>query len=938
MFLVTDDAVRLRRGETGLVLHEVLIDQLQRLNVGFVDVSTAEDMVGHLVRVPSTIEGNLDVWEYLRGLKTTFVSEEKRERNVAFLDTGFVSRNTFHVTEEFQYTNGTKTDRADVLFLVNGIPVLVVETKAATKIGGMDDAWDQMVRYHREVPELMSLLQVQAITQVHHFLYGATWNLSAKALYNWRDERAGDYETLVKAFINPKRVTRILTDFILFTRVDGELSKVILRPHQMRAVDKVVHRAADSTKRRGLVWHTQGSGKTYTMITVAKGIIEDPAFENPTVLMLVDRNELEAQLFGNLEAVGFGNVEVAKSKKHLLELLASNRRGLIVSTIHKFDNVPANLNTDEHIFVLVDEAHRSTGGDLGNYLMGALPNATYVGFTGTPIDRSAHGKGTFKVFGTEDPETRYLDKYSIRESIKDGTTVRLHYSLAPNDLQVDRDVLEREFLSLAELEGVSEVTELNKVLDRAVTLKNMLKNPDRMKKVAEFVAGHFTETVEPMGFKALLVAPDREACARYKEVLDEGLPEEYSKVVISTGYNDPPELARFALSEDEEQRIRRAFRKPDEVPKILIVTEKLLTGFDAPILYCMYLDKPMRDHVLLQAIARVNRPYEDDQQTKPAGFVLDFVGIFDNLERALAFDSADISGVIEDLDVLKRLFERQMATVRVDYLTIAEGKAGDKAAEAILEHFRDPPKREDFYKFFREVEETYEILSPDPFLRPFVEDYGKLADIYRLLRASYESQLPVGKSFLRKTEALVRDLTESGAVLDPDKVYELGEHALDALKEVEQPPTVRVFNLLKVLEDLVHKKGFEQPHLIPIGDRAEQVVKVFQERQLETQKALEELERLLKEAEDAEAERAASGLSSESFAVYWLLKHDGVAGASEVAQRTGEALARYPHWQTSEHQEMEVRKALYKALIETKADKVPELATWLMTVLKRRPG
>jgi type I restriction enzyme, R subunit len=333
------------------------------------------------------------------------------------------------------------------------------------------------------------------------------------------------------------------------------------------------------------------------MIVAAKKLIEEPAFENPTVLMLVDRNELEAQLFGNLEAVGFGHVEVAQSKRHLRELLRSDRRGLIVSMIHKFDDVPAAINERQNIFVLVDEAHRSTGGDLGNYLMGALPNATYVGFTGTPIDRSAHGKGTFKVFGADDPETRYLDKYSIRESIQDGTTVPLHYALAPNELRVDTEILEREFFALAELEGVSDIEDLNRVLERAVTLKNMLKSPERVKHVASYVAEHFRTHIEPMGFKAFLVAVDREACTLYKRALDEALPAAYSRVVISPGFNDPAELAAFHLSDHEEARVRKAFRKPDQLPKVLIVTEKLLTGFDAPVLYAMYLDKPMRDHV-----------------------------------------------------------------------------------------------------------------------------------------------------------------------------------------------------------------------------------------------------------------------------------------------------------------------------------------------------
>lgn len=510
--------------------------------------------------------------------------------------------------------------RADVCFLINGIPVLIIEAKAATLGGGIAEALDQLRRYHREAPELLSLMQLHVLTQLVRFYYGATWSLSRKTLFDWKDEDAGsNYEELVKSFVLPSRMLKVITDFILFTRIDEELTKIVLRPHQMRAADRVLVRVADPDKRRGLIWHTQGSGKTYSMITAAKKIIEDPRFENPTVLMLVDRNELEGQLFANLEAVGFGQVEVAGSKKHLRDILGGDRRGLIVSMIHKFDGIPGDINVRDNVFVLVDEAHRTTGGDLGNYLMGALPNATYIGFTGTPIDRSAHGQGTFKVFGVDDPERRYLDKYSIKESIEEGTTVPLHYSLAPSDLRIDKDVLEQEFLDLAEAEGVSDIEELNHVLERAVNLKNMLKNPQRVERVTKFVAKHFTETVEPMGYKAFLVAVDRETCVRYKEALDKQLPADLTTVVINHGHNDPEDLTRHHLAEDLEKQVRRDFRNPAKLPKILIVTEKLLTGFDAPILYAMYLDKPMRDHVLLQAIARVNRPHEDDRGTrKPA--------------------------------------------------------------------------------------------------------------------------------------------------------------------------------------------------------------------------------------------------------------------------------------------------------------------------------
>ncbi|MDO8568841.1 MAG: HsdR family type I site-specific deoxyribonuclease, partial [Dehalococcoidales bacterium] len=545
-------------------------------------------------RLPS-IEGNLQAWEYLKGLKTVFVETEKRERNLRLLDFNDPSRNTFHVTDEFSFTNGVHTVRADVAFLINGIPVIMIETKAATRLDGIAEGLDQVRRYHREGPELAALMQIFSLTHMIQYYYGATWNLSRKNLFNWKEESAGkDFETLVKTFVAPERVLRLLRDFILFTRKDDELQKVVLRPHQMRAVERVLVRAHDPAKRRGLIWHTQGSGKTYTMITIAKRLVEDPVFKNPMVLMLVDRTELETQLFGNLAAVGLGTVEVASSKERLKELLKNDTRGIIVTMIHKFDDIPAKINTRSNIFVLVDEAHRTTGGDLGNYLMGALPNATYLGFTGTPVDRTAYGKGTFKVFGIDDPQG-YLDKYSIAESVEDGTTVPLYYALAPNELRVDRQILEKEFLDLAEAEGVSDIEELNRVLDKAVNLRNMLKNRERVQRVAQYIAKHFKETVEPLGYKAFIVGVDREACCLLKEALNQYLPDEYSKVVISPGHNDPPELARYHLSDQDEKDIRKAFIKPEAMPKILIVTEKLLTGYDAPVLYCMYLDKPMRD-------------------------------------------------------------------------------------------------------------------------------------------------------------------------------------------------------------------------------------------------------------------------------------------------------------------------------------------------------
>jgi len=352
----------------------------------------------------------------------------------------------------------------------------------------------------------------------------------------------------------------------------------------MRAVERIVHRVATGEAPTGLVWHTQGSGKTLSMIVAASKLRRLPQLENPTLLVVVDRLELEAQMVQNLEAFGFPAVVRAESKRHLRELLASDYRGLIVTLIHKFDRTPANLNPRPNVVVLIDEAHRSRGGDLATYMRAALPNAWYFGFTGTPVDKGKVGRGIFETFGKPDP-SGYLDKYSIDESVEDGTTVPLYYTLTPAELRLDRVMLEEEFFRAVDEAGIASIEELNRLLDKAEKLKPVLKAPDCVNHIAAHVARHYRENVEPRGFKAFVVAVDREGCALYKQALDRYLPEGYTRVVYTGHHKDKHLLRQHYLDDAEEKRVRKAFRDPGQEPKILIVTQKLLTGYDAPVLY-----------------------------------------------------------------------------------------------------------------------------------------------------------------------------------------------------------------------------------------------------------------------------------------------------------------------------------------------------------------
>jgi type I restriction enzyme R subunit len=1006
-FVSEADALAKRRGEEGLFFYEELAAALQRLNPGVVTPENVNTVISEMESVPPTMEGNRQLLDWLRGKKTVFVPSEKRSLNVVVVDFEHPlepGRNVFQVTVEWAFRkHWKKGNRPDVVFLVNGVPVALVECKNPKLRDAMEKALVQLRRYEVETPEMMVAPQVFNITHLIEYFYGVTWVYERKGVFNWKHELTAmkrvnyadvppppsaihaenpladlplaaetpapppSYGEQVKSFFDRERFLQLLSEWIVFFIKDDELKKTVLRQHQTRAATKVVDRCLDPKKTRGLVWHTQGSGKTFTMITAARLLLEGktktiltpdhtdehgqnhephslPIRENPeirgsmhsvatipTVLLVVDRNELEGQLSGWVDRIlgemGQSGIQVRRAANcaELEDLLRADFRGLIITMIHKFDGMPARLNLRSDIFVLIDEAHRSTGGDLGNFLMGALPNATFIGFTGTPIAGTERGEGTFKTFGLQDADG-YLDKYPISESIKDRTTLKLRHSLAPGELVLEDVLLEKEFLALVETEGVSDIDDLNRALDRAVNLKTFLKADDRVKKVAAFVAKHFREFVEPLGYKAFLVAVDREACAKYKKALDEYLPQEFSQVIYTKNSNDVierPLVAELQLDETAEKAVRKEFPKAETQPKILIVTDKLLTGYDAPILYCMYLDKPMRDHVLLQAVARVNRPYQDARGVeKPCGLIIDFVGILKDLKKALAFDSEDYSGVIEDLDVLFKRFRELMDGPARQF--VAHGKGPDRDAQLeklIYGKFFQKEAREEFAELFKEIETLYEILSPDPALSDYIADYNALADLYAMLRAAYGKQTGFIGELANKTAKLVESNAAAHGLDRLSKPVEFDEEALNALRRKQAPDEEKVINLVRSLQRSGNTEG--EPHLVSISERAKQVMEALDNRQTTTQEALKELESLVEERLAAEKARRESGLDSGAFAVFWELKSQGYPEdkAKALAIEIEEAYSRFPNAGANPDETRQLKAEVYKVLLKVVSGK-----------------
>jgi type I restriction enzyme R subunit len=921
---------------------ELLDTQVRQFNPKYTEGPGA--LVGDLRRLHADIAGNREFLAYLRNAKTYYDRSAGRELNLTVIDYEQPDNNVFEVTEEFYCHNGRHGTREDVVFLINGIPVLVIECKNATKDEAIALGVDQVRRYHAETPELFVSQMVFTATEAIGFAYGATWNLLRRNIFNWKHEDRGNLEAKVRSFCDRGHVLALLKDYILFAEKDEELQKFILRQHQTAAVERVVHRCLAATpkasERRGLVWHTQGSGKTFTMIKTAERLFRAAEADKPTVLVLIDRNELEDQMLRNLAALGMQNVQHADRIATLNRLLKDDYRGIIVSTIHKFQGMPADLNTRSNIFVLIDEAHRTTGGDLGNYLMAGIPNAVFIGFTGTPVDLTKYGKGTFKTFGTADPGG-YTHKYSIKESIEDGTTLELYYNLAPNELLASPELMEKEFWSVAETEGVTDIEELNAILDRAVNLKNFLKGDERVDKIARYVAEHYVQNVEPLGYKAFLVGVDRPACAKYKKALDQYLPAEYSAVVYTGSSNDTAELKAHHIDEKTEKQVRKDFAKAEKLPKILIVTEKLLTGYDAPVLYAMYLDKPMRDHTLLQAIARVNRPYEVDdgegrQTRKPHGFVLDFVGIFDKLEKALAFDSDEINAIVKDLGLLKVLFKNKMEQKAPAYLKLVTRGFNDKDVDGLIEHFRDKERRKEFFKEFKELEMLYEIISPDAFLRPYIDDYTALASMYAVVAKAYTKQVYVDKAFQRKTNALVQKHITSSPIAAVTDFVAIDATTIDLIKAKHGGDDTKVINLVKSIEKTAEEESGD-PFLVAMADRARQVQEGYEDRQTSTQEALDELFAEIQRNEQRKKEQAEKGYDSLRYFVFTALQEAHVADADAVSGRVARAFVDHPNWRQSESELREARKAVTFAVCAAvdDLDEVARVVDLLFSLLLR---
>jgi type I restriction enzyme, R subunit len=829
----------------------VLKETIQRLNPATILTdSDVDTVINHLRRVSNDINGNREFFDWIKGEKSIVLNPGEKAQVVRLIDTSS-ENNVFVVTNQFKFS-GYENVRFDIVLMVNGIPLAMIEAKVPTReILDYHEAIKQILRYHRDAPQFFKHLAFVCATDGINFRYD--W-VTPNKFFEWKDTGETDpLKASVTALFRRDFFIDFITNFIIFEREREQVRKKMAMYQQVGAVNKIVSRVLQGKIRSGLIWHTQGSGKSLTMLWAAWKLKKAPELLNPTILLIVDRIDLERQLWGTFSNVDFPYTSKALSSKDLIDRLSKDSREVIVTTLQKFEEVEEILSTRENIIVFVDEAHRSQYGELAMNMRQAFPNAFIFGFTGTPIEKGATGRSTFRVFCP--PEETYLDKYGIRQSIEDGATVRLLYQSRPIKYRIPREILDRDFLSITV--GLSEEDQED-VLRKSATLRTALKARERIEDVARDVAEHFTTHIAPNGFKAQLVAVDREACALYKEALDKFLPSKESVVIYTSNPNDDDLLTRYHQGKEEQLQIaRNSFQKEGENPKILIVTDMLLTGFDAPIEQVMYLDKPMRDHKLLQAIARTNRPYPG----KAAGIIVDYVGIFDNLVKALNFQEQDIEGIAYDYDVLKKEFSSIMA----DVLKLFSGVARDGSRESLFSAFTvlgDEKKYKGFKQGLSKLRRRYETIAPDPFLLQYENEYAWLIAVNAAYNKLHHRKGPDLSEYQEKTKQLIREKLLVEKLEKELPLIEIDKDYLKKLDSYQFSKREKVMEITEAVKGHIRINVETNPIYETLSRRLDRILKIKETAQL-----LEKLESLVKEIVEIEERAQELGISKEEYAL-----------------------------------------------------------------------
>jgi len=832
----------------------------------------------------SLMEINQKIWELIRGgtftVKQT-INREEDFHSVHFIDYINIEDNDFLVVNQMKYHGRYQNSVPDLVVYINGLPIGVIECKSPTAQNAWDKAYGDLDYYQKNSEKLFHYNQICAGIWDVNGKYGAI--NSPQQFYSVFktgeedkeiiDQAKKEQDKLLIALFKKERVLDIIRHFVLFELEEGITIKKLPRYQQIRATNKTIARL--QAGEGGVVWHTQGSGKSLTMAYVARKLqAPEFGFNNPTVMIMTDRKDLDRQITTTFQNVGFKNVNQASSVVHLDKLLRNDYGGIITTTLQKFQETDKDatasedqteleergnlmvekqlkenklikitkelqkgkwveiereeieleeLSKKENLYILVDEAHRSHYGFLASFMRTVLPNAKFIAFTGTPI--SKEDKSTLGEFYGGD----YIDIYTIKEAVADGATVELLYDEGIAKLDVKKEELDKEFE-----ETFADASEDKKDKLKRDALRKYQLSSERIEAIAKHMVDHFKNKIFPDGHKAMLVCSGRDAAIKYQQVLhklkEEGYHNFESKVVVSMSspksdaiakeyyetlewnrnnpnnkkpvFVVPPENIKdatddFKLPFGNEEETEKSGKKKFDNTAFMIVSDMLLTGWDAPIASCLYLDKPLKEHNLLQAIARVNR----SRKGKSAGFIVDYNGITAYLIQALEIFSGDL----RPDDILKNINEEfpkleMNHTKLVDFfkpMKIDRGYERDAFIDSAVRFIEPINRRDDFKALLKDFNKSINIVLPNTKALKYQGDFKLFNEIKLRARNAFpdDEELKISKDESKMLQAMIDEhlssngveslLAEPISIIDKDKFKQEIMNASPATKELK---------------------------------------------------------------------------------------------------------------------------------------------------------
>jgi type I restriction enzyme R subunit len=842
---------------------------------------------------------------------------------VRLIDFDDLSNNDYVITSQWT-CEGVKlhgsAKRFDIVLLVNGLPLVIGEAKTPVRpaVTWVDGASDIHNGYERSVPQMFVPNVFSFATDGRDFHYGSI-RMPIDIWGPWKSqEQTGEPDNSMRRvqqmageLLKPDIVLDILQNFTLFaTDKKHRRIKIICRYQQYEAVNLMVGRVIKGQPKKGLIWHFQGSGKSLLMVFAAQKLRMHQKLGNPTVMIVVDRIDLDTQITATFNAADVPNMIGAANRQELHDLLAADTRKIIITTIYKFAESGGCLNERSNIIVMVDEAHRTQEGDLGRKMREALPNAFLFGLTGTPINK--RDRNTFWAFGSEEDEQGYMSRYSFQESIRDKATLPLHFEAVDVRLHINREAIDEAYAQMTN--GLCE-QDRDDLAKKAARMAVLIKSPARVNAICQHIVSHFQAKVEPNVFKAQVVTFDRECCVLYKKAMDELIPAEASAIVMHVQGSKGDDYAEYKLSKDEEERLLDRFRDPQDPLKFLIVTSKLLTGFDAPILQTMYLDKPMKDHNLLQAICRTNRVYPQ----KTHGLIVDYLGIFDDVATALDFDDEAVRRVISNLDELKKALPMQVTKCLNFFPGVNRSVGGYEGLIAAQDCLPDNVVRDAFAAEFSVLCRLWEALSPDSCLVPYEVDYRWLSRVYESVKPASGNGKLLWHTLGAKTIALVHENVHLETVRDDLDTLVMDVDVLEGFLETREPDRKSKEIEIKIIARL--RKHKENPIFVALGERLEKLRERHEQGLIHSIEFLKELLKLAKDVVQAEQEVDSVDECSRAKAALTELFAETKNGQTPVmAERIVNdideivRLVRFPDWQNTKSGEREIMKALRKII------------------------